>query len=118
MRCCVLRNQLHDSTAEQEALAAKHATSDAVLAHLVGEEAAAAERLEQARLELELIQSQVQEQRQKAEQGRARSAELLETVQLVGKTLTPLERERDKVRLLLQNFCPDAARALDEEFGF
>lgn len=42
----------------QEGLAARQSTSEAVLVHLIAEEEAAAKRLEQQRLELELIRSQ------------------------------------------------------------
>ncbi|KAL1498656.1 hypothetical protein AB1Y20_013969 [Prymnesium parvum] len=118
MRCCVLRNQLEDSAAEQEALSSRHATSQAVLAHLEAEEAAATRRLEEQRLELELIQSQVVEQRAKTAEHTARQKDLHEMRQLVAKTLVPLEREREKVRLLVQHFSPDVVDALDAEFGF
>ena len=42
------------SYSSQEALASRQSTSEAVLAHLLREEAAAAERLEKQRLELEV----------------------------------------------------------------
>ena len=67
---------------------------------------------------LQVLRAQVEEQRQKAEDGTTRRQELCEMQQIVSKTLTPLQREREKVRLLLCNFSPETAQALDAEFGF
>ena len=67
---------------------------------------------------LQVLRAQVEEQRQKAEEGTTRRQELCEMQQIVSKTLTPLQREREKVRLLLCNFSPETAQALDAEFGF
>lgn len=76
----------------------------------------AARRLEEQRLELELLRAQVAEQRAKAEQLGVRQADLREMRALVGKTLAPLQHEREKTRLLLRNFAPQLADAVDEEF--
>jgi hypothetical protein len=70
MRCRVMHNQLLDSRAEADGFREKRRTAEAVLAHLSGEEEAAAQRLEEARLELEVVRAQRAEQAAKCEQVR------------------------------------------------
>lgn len=67
MRARVMRNQLLESRAEAEALREKRQTAVRVLDHLTGEHVAACERLEAARLEVEVIDAQRAEQVAKCE---------------------------------------------------
>ena len=115
MRCKVMRNQLLDSRAEGEGLREKRRTADAVLAHLAREEAAAEERLEAARLELEVVQAQRAEQAAKCEQVFARHKELEQMEQLVGQTHAGLETDRQKALFLVRNFDPALADELHRE---
>ena len=57
-----MRNQLVESRSEAEALREKRQTAARVLDHLTGEHAAACERLEAARVEVEVIEAQRAEQ--------------------------------------------------------
>ena len=70
--------------------------------HLQDEEAAAAARLEAARLEHGLVRGQVAEQQAKVTQVDAEQAELQQQADLVSSTLQPLVAEREKLRLLAQ----------------
>ena len=115
MRCKVMRNQLLDSRAEGDGLREKRRTAEAVLAHLAREEAAAAERLEAARLELEVVQAQRAEQAAKCEQVAGRLHEIEQVEELVGQTHAGLETDRQKALLLVRNFDPSLATALQNE---
>ena len=117
MRSRVMRNQMLDSRAESEALRTQMGTAEAVLAHLTREASAAEARLEEARLELEVVQSQWTAQAAKCEQVGARQRELEQMAELVGQTHANLEGERQKALLLVRNFDPALADALQGEFA-
>ena len=102
MRCRVMRNQRLESEAEGEALAQQQSTASAVLDHLTREEEAARQRLEAARVELEVVQLQRQEQAQKLDSYAGKMRELEQMSELVGQTHASLEAERAKVLLLAQ----------------
>ena len=116
MRCRVMANQLSDSRAEGAALRERRRTAGAVLTHLRREEAAAVERLEAQQLELEVIRSQLTEQSDKVGQVEQKQAELQKMVEIVCQTAGSLETERRKALLLVQNFAPTLAEALQREF--
>jgi hypothetical protein len=117
MRCRVMANQLSDSRSERGALNERRQTASAVLGHLERDEAAAAERLEAARLELEVIRSQLAEQREKCEQVERDRTELVQMEGIVQQTHASLEAERQKTLLLVRNFAPALAESLAREFG-
>ena len=117
MRCRVMRNQLLDSHAESDALREKRGTAETVLAHLSNEEEAAYERLEAARLELEVIQAQRAEQAGKCEQLASRQHEIEQMGELVGQTHAGLEADRAKALLLVRNFAPALADSLQREMA-
>ena len=116
MRCRVMRNQRLESEAEGEALAQQQSTASAVLDHLTREEEAARQRLEAARVELEVVQLQRQEQAQKLDSYAGKMRELEQMSELVGQTHASLEAERAKVLLLVRNFAPQLADSLAREF--
>ena len=116
MRCRVMRNQRLESHAEVEALGHQHGTASKVLAHLSNEEEAARQRLEAARVELEVVQAQRHEQAQKLEGMGVKLRELEQIERLVGETQASLEAERAKALLLVQNFSPELAESLEREF--
>ena len=117
MRCRVMANQLSDSRAEGAALREQLRTAEAVRAHLVREEAAAAERLEAQRLELEVIRSQLAEQSEKVEDVERRREDMAQMEGIVSETLSSLEMERQKALLLVRNFAPHVADELQHEFS-
>ena len=117
MRCRVMRNQLDESRAEAGALGEKQVTANAVLDHLEREEGAARERIEAARLELEVIQAQRAEQARKCDEIVARQDELRNIEGIVAQTVESLEADRQKALLLLRNFDAGLADALDAEFA-
>ena len=104
--------------ADAEALAERHRTADAVLRHLEREESAAIERLEAARLELDVIRTQRAEQATKCEEVVQRQGELRQMEEIVGQTADSLEAERRKAIMLLRNFNPALADDLEAEFAF
>ena len=110
MRTRVLEQQLRETRAQQQALAERRATTEIVLRHLTGEEAAAAARLEAARLDHEAVRGQVAEQRAKLAHVDDEHAELRQQADLVSSTLSPLEAEREKLRLLAQAQSQAGAR--------
>ena len=87
----------------------RRVTADVVLQHLRRDEEAAAARLEQLRHELEVISAQVVDQSDKCAALASQEGDAEQQVQLIERTLTPLQREREKARLLLQNFLPPHA---------
>ena len=112
-----MANQLSDSRAEGAALREQLRTAEAVRAHLVREEAAAAERLEAQRLELEVIRSQLAEQSEKVEDVERRREDMTQMEGIVSETLSSLEMERQKALLLVRNFAPHVADELQHEFS-
>ena len=112
MRCHVLQNQLDEARDESSALHDRRATAGVVLHHLRTEREQAATRLRQVQAELEVVEAQVQEQAAKLEQIEGREAELAQQTQLVERTLAPLLVEKEKAKLLIQSFSPEAAIAL------
>jgi len=87
-----------------------------VLAHLRREETAAAERLEAARLELELIRTQASAQAEKVAEVEKQQADVEQVEAIVGQTHASLELERQKALLLVHNFAPALADELLREF--
>ncbi len=116
MRCKVMRNQLLESHGECSELIEKRRTAEAVLGHLGREEELAEERLEAARLELEVVRAQRAEQAGKCDALSGRQRELQQMKELVGQTHRGLEGERQKALLLLRNFDEGLAEQLEREF--
>ena len=116
MRCRVMRNQLVESRAEGDGLRSQLQSARAVLHHLTQEEQAARDRLEAARVELELVQAQRVEQATKCEAVVTRQQEIEQMEQLVDETYSSLHADRQKSLLLLRNFSPDLADRLQQEF--
>ena len=117
MRSRVMANQLHDSRTEAAVLRKQRQTAETVRAHLQREEADAAARLEAARLELEVIRTQLAEQADKCAQVDMQQAELEQMATLVEQTQSSIELERQKALLLVHNFAPVLAEELRREFA-
>ena len=116
MRCRVMHNQLAEARAESDGLRSQLHTAQAVLGHLSSEEVAAQQRLEAARVELEVVQSQRAEQAGKCEAVAARQQEIAQMEEMVGQTHASLEADRRKALLLVRNFHPALAERLEREF--
>ena len=93
VRCRVLETQRDEASAEGAAAAKALVTADRVLAHLREEEA-------QARKRLAILQEQTAEQSRVAEQCRTREIVAAEQLDLLERTLAPLQVEREKAELL------------------
>ena len=93
VRCRVLETQRDEASAEGAAATKALVTADRVLAHLREEEA-------QARKRLAILQEQVTAQSIVAEQCRTREIVAAEQLDLLERTLAPLQVEREKAELL------------------
>ena len=93
VRCRVLETQRDEASAEGAAATKALVTADRVLAHLREEESA-------ARARLAVLQAQVAEQSCVAEQCRTREIVAAEQLDLLERTLAPLQVEREKAELL------------------
>ena len=93
VRCRVLETQRDEASAEGAAATKALVTADRVLAHLREEEASARKRLA-------VLQEQVAEQSLVAEQCRTREIVAAEQLDLLERTLAPLQVEREKAELL------------------
>ena len=93
VRCRVLETQRDEASAEGAAATKALVTADRVLAHLREEEASARKRLA-------VLQEQVAEQSCVAEQCRTREIVAAEQLDLLVRTLAPLQVEREKAELL------------------
>lgn len=116
MRWRVMANQLDESRAEAAGLRDRERTAETVRAHLETEAQRAAERLEAARLELEVTQSQLAEQSDKCAELNRQRGELEQMESLVGQSQASLELERQKALLLVRNFDAALAEELRSEF--
>ena len=115
MRCRVMHNQLAEARAESEGLRTQLHTAQAVLGHLSSEKVAAQQRLEAARVELEVVQAQCAEQASKCEAVVVRQHDIEQMEQLLGQTHASLEADRRKALLLVRNFHPALADRLERE---
>ncbi len=93
VRCRVLETQRDEASAEDAAATKALVTADRVLEHLREEESAASARLK-------VLQGQVAEQSLVAEQCRTREIVAAEQLDLLERTLAPLQVEREKAELL------------------
>ena len=93
VRCRVLETQRDEASAEGAAAAKARATADRVLAHLREEEAA-------ARARLKVLEEQVAEQLQRCGEAAERDLSAAEQLDLLERTLAPLQVEREKAELL------------------
>ena len=93
VRCRVLETQRDEASAEGAAAAKALVTADRVLAHLREEEASARKRLA-------VLQEQVAEQSRVAQQCRTREIVAAEQLDLLERTLAPLQEEREKAEML------------------
>ena len=93
VRCRVLETQRDEASAEGAAATKARATADRVLAHLREEEAA-------ARARLKVLEEQVAEQLQRCGEAAARDLSAAEQLDLLERTLAPLQVEREKAELL------------------
>uniref|UniRef100_A0A7S2MF07 RING-type domain-containing protein n=1 Tax=Haptolina brevifila TaxID=156173 RepID=A0A7S2MF07_9EUKA len=116
MRSRVMRNQLEESRLEVRSLSERRQTAERVLEHLKGEAAAAAERLEAVRLELEVIEAQKAEQEAKVEQIACQQRNVEQMEGMVGQTHGQIEAERQRALLLVRNFNPSLADELQLEY--
>ena len=112
-----MSNQLLESRAEVDALGERQRTAEAVLQHLECEEVAAQQRLEAARLELEVLSSQRAEQVLKCKEMASRQGELRQAEEIVAQAAESLDAERQKALLLLRNFDAALADELEAEFA-
>ena len=93
VRCRVLETQRDEASAEVAAATKARATADRVLAHLREEESA-------ARARLKVLEEQVAEQLQRCGEAAARDLSAAEQLELLERTLAPLQVEREKAELL------------------
>ncbi|KXZ44543.1 hypothetical protein GPECTOR_65g161 [Gonium pectorale] len=100
-RMRVLRNELGDTAAEEEALGGRLAAAAAVVGHLQEEEAAALRRLAAAQAELELVREQLGGQGAKVADLARQADAVRQRRELLLATLGPLEAEVEKLELLM-----------------
>ena len=93
VRCRVLETQRDEASAEGAAATKALVTADRVLAHLREEEAA-------ARARLKVLEEQVAEQLQRCGEAAERDLSAAEQLDLLERTLAPLQVEREKAEML------------------
>lgn len=102
MRGRVLRNELVDTEEELRSRSEALLAAGAVLDHMRSEREAVDARIRQLQAELQLIDDQVQQQAQRVGGLEQERDHCLARIDLIGRTLTPLGAELDKIHVLLQ----------------
>lgn len=108
MRWKIYENEATDCEKELAQLGAKKESAKLVRKHLGSELAEAKERLAQAQQEIELIEQQLEQQRARDERHEAEVAEKKKRLQLISSTKDMLSTERQKIRLMVQHYLPNA----------
>ena len=101
MRSQILTNELEETLREQGEAAKLQKAVHAVLGHLGREELAVRQQLEALQAEHLLIKEQISLQKTKAQGLEQRRREVAERVDLIRKTVAPLEAEMEKNDLIL-----------------
>ena len=101
MRSQILNNELEETLREQEEATELQEAAHAVLGHLGREELVVRQQLEALQAEHLLIKEQISLQKTKAQGLEQRRREVAERVDLIRKTVAPLEAEMEKNDLIL-----------------
>ena len=105
MRSQILNNELEETLREQEEATELQEAAHAVLGHLGREELVVCQQLEALQAEHLLIKEQISLQKTKAQGLEQRQREVAERVDLIRKTLAPLEAEMEKNDLILNGLA-------------
>jgi len=108
MRCQVLGNRAQDLEQALVDQANDAKAARLVVDHLKQEEGKVQIRIRELEAELSLLKQHISQQQHKADSLAQTRSTTITTLEQVRLTLTPLEQERDKSRLLLSNFVPEA----------
>jgi len=103
MRCRVLQNEMVDTIQERRNCQARMESDRTVLQVFRAEEKEARARLEAAERALNHVLSNVQEQQAKLDKQSERFSGMEAKIDLIQRTLEPLEAEKEKLQLLLGN---------------
>ena len=105
MRSQILTNELEETLRERDEATKLQEAAHAVLGHLGQEELVVRQQLEALQAEHLLIQEQISLQKTKAQGLEQRQREVAERVDLIRKTLAPLEAEMEKNDLILNGLA-------------
>lgn len=113
MRRRILANEHTDSSVQLGELRRRLDASAVVSAHLAEEEAAALDRVRHAQEELELVRSHLQRQEETQRAVQTEMSEVEARVELLQRTLAPLDDELAKARYMVEAMAPERLGELD-----
>lgn len=100
VRVAVMENSLIDARNEEESLKDKEKAVELVVSHVKEEQQRVEAKLLELQRELQFIRDHLGEQHTKLQEIKNQKADASEKVVSIQKTLLPLKRERDKLKLL------------------
>ncbi|XRB20413.1 RING-type domain-containing protein [Pseudoscourfieldia marina] len=113
MRRRILANEHTDSSVQLGELRRRLDASAVVSAHLAEEEEAALDRVRHAQEELELVRSHLQRQEETQRAVQTEMSEVEARVELLQRTLAPLDDELAKARYMVEAMAPERLGELD-----
>ena len=108
MRWRIYDNEAQDCLNDIDDLKSRQQASKLVKEHLTSELSDAQRRLEEVKQEIELIQTQLEQQSERDTQANLELLEKAKRRQLLASTKETLNVERDKIRLMMKHYLPDA----------
>eukprot|EP00743_Colponemidia_sp_Colp-15_P007347 GILK01007932.1.p1 GENE.GILK01007932.1~~GILK01007932.1.p1 ORF type:complete len:342 (-),score=64.95 GILK01007932.1:55-1056(-) len=113
MRCRVLSNEYEDTKESLRALESRSVAASVGLTQLLQEEQDVVTRLEQIQLELKLVRNHIAEQQRKVNETNEQLDRSRAQLTLIESTIAPLERDREKAKLMVAHYDPTLLSRID-----